>query len=196
MKLLLRLAFIASLCSFIFAESHFVLLNPDGLIVPKSEAFIENLSSELKSKTGFSLYIVALDEIDAKNKAERDLFKQQFLNLPPPPYGIIFFFKSQHKIDIVLNPALKIDKNRIISQYMVPILIQDKELTPPKISASILNGYAQLADEIALHYGANLEQNLIVDRSGSKDYIHYLVYTMFGVMFGLIGIVYFLRKKR
>lgn len=195
MKLLLRLAFIASLCSFVFAESHFVLSNPDGLIVPKSEAFIENLSSELKSKTGFSLYIVALDTIDAKNKAERDLFKQQFLNLPPP-YGIIFFFKSQHKIDIVLNPALQIDKNRIISQYMVPILMQDKELTPPKISASILNGYAQLADEIALHYGANLEQNLIVDRSGSKDYIHYLVYTMFGVMFGLIGILYFLRKRR
>lgn len=193
MKLLL--AFIASLCSFVFAKSQFVLSNPDGLIVPKSEIFIEKLSSELKDKAGFSLYVVAVDHIVAKDKSERDLFKQQFFNLPPP-YGIIFFFKSQHKIDIVLNPALEIDKNQIISQYMVPILMQEKELTSPKISASILNGYAQLADEIALHYGVHLEENLIVDRSGTKDYVHYLVYTMFGVMFGLIGLLYFLRKRR
>lgn len=195
MKLLLRLAFFAGLCSFVFAESRFVLSNPDGLIVPKSQAFIENLSNELRSKTGFSLYVVAVDHIKAEGKASRDLFKQQFFNLPPP-YGIIFFFKSQHKIDIVLNPPLEIDKNQIITQYMVPILMQEKELTPPKISASILNGYAQLADEIALHYGAHLEQNLIVDRSGIKNFIHYLVYAMFGIMFGLIGLIYFLRKKQ
>lgn len=184
---------IVSLCSFVFAKSHFVLFNPDHLIVQKSEAFIENLSSELKNKTGFSLYVVAVDGIEAKSKADRDLFKQQFLNLPTP-YGIIFFFKSQHKIDIVLNPNLKIDKNEIISQYMVPILMQEKELSPSKISASILNGYAQLADEIALSYGVNLEQNLIVDRSGIKDYIHYLIYIMLGITLALFGLFY-LRKK-
>lgn len=195
MKFFLRLAFMAGLCSFLFAKSQFVLSNPDGLIVPKSETFIERLSSELREKTGFSLYVVAIDQIEAKNKSDRDLFKQKFLNLPPP-YGVIFFFKSQHKIDIVLKPSLEIDKNRIISQYMVPILMQEKELTPPKISASILNGYAQLADEVALYYGTQLEENLIVDRSGSKDYIHYLVYTIFGVTFGLIVLLYFLRKRR
>lgn len=194
MKRSLRLAMIVNLCSLAFAESHFVLLNPDGLIVPKSQVFIENLSAELKSKTGFSLYVVALDYIDAKSKTDRDLFKQQFLNLPAP-YGIIFFFKSQRKIDIVLNPPLKIDKNEIISQYMVPILMQEKELTSPKISASILNGYAQLADEIALNYGAHLEQNLIVDRSGIKDYIHYLIYMVLGIILALFGLLY-LRKKQ
>lgn len=195
MKIFLRLAFVAGLYSFLCAESRFVLSNPDGLIVPKSEVFIEKLSSELREKTGFSLYVVAVDRIKAKDKTDRDLFKQRFLNLPPP-YGVVFFFKSQHKIDIVLNPSLGIDKNRIISQYMVPILMQEKELTSPKISASILNGYAQLADEIALYYGAHLEENLIVDRSGSKDYIHYLVYTIFGITFGLIALLYFSRKRR
>lgn len=194
MRQILGLAIIASFCSFVFAQNRFILSNPDGLIIPKSQAFIEDLSSELKDKTGFSLYVVALDDVNAKSKADRDLFKQQFLNLPSP-YGIIFFFKSQRKIDIVLKPDLNINKNEIISQYMVPILMQEKELLPSNISASILNGYAQLADEIASHYAVKLEKNLIVDRSGMKDYIHYLMYVMLGILLFVFGLSYLGRKK-
>lgn len=194
MKLLLALAFCASLS--LFARGDFLLVNQGGLIVPKSEGFIQNLSSELKSKTGVSLYVVAIDYLESQGKEGRDLVKSEITKTLSPPYGVIFFFQSHRKIDIVLEPSLPIDRNRIISQYMVPILMQDKELTPSKVSASLLNGYAQLADEIASHYGEHLEENLIVDRSGAKDYVHYLIYIIFGVTLGVIALVYFSRKTR
>ena len=185
----------ASLVLPLFSQN-FVLYNPDALIVPKGEAFIELLSTELQEKTSFSLYVVAVDEIQGNDKLHRDLFKKGFLKNLALPYGIIFFFKSQRKIDIILQPSIQsIDQNKIISSYMVPILMQDKELSASKISASILNGYAQLADEIASHYGKTLENNLIVDKSGIQDYVHYLIYVMLGLTFALIGILYLTRKK-
>lgn len=195
MKFFWRLVVLTSLVLPLFSQN-FVLYNPHALIVPKSEAFIELLSTELQEKTGFSLYVVAVDEIQGNDKLHRDLFKKEFLKNLALPYGAIFFFKAQRKIDIILQPSIQsIDQNKIISSYMVPILMQDKELSASKISASILNGYAQLADEIASHYGKTLENNLIVDKSGIQDYVHYLIYVMLGLTFALIGILYLTRKK-
>ena len=80
---------------------------------------------------------------------------------------------------------------------MVPILMQDKKLSNPAISASILNGYAQLAEEIANHFHQELPENIIVDKSGAKNFVHYTFLTMLGMMFLLvIGVYVFGRKKR
>lgn len=196
MKRIMWLVLVTGFHIFLFAKSHFVLYNPNGLIVDKSQDFIEKLSSELKQKTGFSLYVVAVDAIEETSKEERNLWKKSFLDSLTSPYGVIFFFKESRKIDIVMNPDLGIDRGEIISDFMVPILMQDKEMNPSKISAAILNGYAQLADEVASHFGVVLEENLIVDRSGVQDYVHYLVYVMLGIMFGLLGLIYVTRNKR
>ncbi|WP_051420577.1 hypothetical protein [Helicobacter pametensis] len=196
MRKIVWLAYIASLCLRLVASDSFVLGNPDHLIVPKSAGFIQQLSYELKKKTGFSLYVVAVDRIEGSAKEGRESFKQSFLQRLIEPYGVIFFFKEHQKIDIILKPDLGINRGEIISHYMVPILMQEREMPPSKISAAILNGYAQLADEIANHYQINLENNLVVDRSGVQDYVHYLVYAMLGVMFGLIGLIYWTRNKK
>lgn len=195
MKRFLWLVFWASLTLPLISQNHFVLYNPDGLVVSKSQDFIQTLSSELKNKTGVSLYVAAVNDFGGKTKQDRDVFKKRFVSQLSAPYAVIFFFKSHQKIDIVMEPDLGIDRGEIISQYMVPILMQDKEMPPTKISASILNGYAQLADEIAHHFGVSLEGNLIVDKSGAADYVHYAIYVMLGVMFGLIGLIYLTRKK-
>lgn len=178
------------------SRDHFVLYDPDNLIVQKSQGFIQSLSGELKNKTGFSLYVVAVDDFGGKTKQDRNTFKKRFLSQLSDSYAVIFFFKSHQKIDIVIEPDLGIDRGEIISRYMVPILMQDKEMSPAKISASLLNGYAQLANEIAHHFGVSLERNLIVDQSGVADYIHYIIYVMLGSMFGLIGLIYLTRKKK
>lgn len=196
MKIFLKLAFLAGFCLKLISHP-FLLYNPDHLVVPKSQKFIQTLSSELYNKTGFSLYVVAVDRISGDKKSDRDLFKKTLQKDLVPPYGVIFFFKSDQKIDIVLNPKQSaIDPNQIITSYMVPILMQEKDLPSSKISASILNGYAQLADEIASFYGKTLENNLIVDRSGIQNYVHYLIYVLFAVMFGLIAIIFLTRKKQ
>ena len=132
------------------------------------------------------------EELEGENQKEiRKKWKEGILQNLKAPYGVIFFVKSHKKIDIILNPPIKgIDSSRIITEYMVPILMQDKGLPNPKISASILNGYAQLADEIAQSKQVSLENNLIVDRSGSQNLVRYSIYVMLAIMFTIIVLIY------
>lgn len=157
------------------------------------------LSEELYQKSGVALYVAVRDELEGENQKEvRKAWKEGILQNLTAPYGVIFFVKSHKKIDIVLNPEIKgIDGSRIITEYMVPILMQEKGLPNPKVSASILNGYAQLADEIAESKGQSLENNLIVDKSGSNNLVRYFIYVMLGIMFTIIALIYiFARLKK
>lgn len=176
--------------------NHYVISN--AFLNQKSVDFVEKISSELYEKTGVRLYIVSVDSLQAEGKQEREKFKTSILKDLNKPYGVIFFIKSHKKIDIVLNPKIdSINPDTIITEYMVPILMQDKKLSNPAISASILNGYAQLAEEIANHFHQELPENIIVDKSGAKNFVHYTFLTMLGMMFLLvIGVYVFGRKKR
>lgn len=180
-------------------SQNFVLQNQGEILNSKSIDFIQQLSSELSEKTGVALYVAVRDELVGENAKEaRRAWKEEILSHLKAPYGVIFFVKSHKKIDIVLNPEIKgIDSSEIITEYMVPILMQEKGLPNPKVSASILNGYAQLADEIAESKKVSLENNLIVDKSGSKNLVRYSIYVMLAIMFTIIALIYvFGRKKK
>lgn len=183
----------------LFSQSY-VLQNQGNILSPKSIGFIEQLSQELFEKTGVALYVAVADNLEGSGDAKevRKEWKQNLLQSLSSPYGVIFLVKSHKKIDIVLQPQIKsIDANEIITEYMVPILMQEKGLPNPKVSASILNGYAQLADEIAEHYHQSLQNNLIVDKSGSRNLVRYSIYLMLGIMFTIIALIYvFGRKKK
>lgn len=183
----------------LFSQSY-VLQNQGNILSPKSIGFIEQLSQELFEKTGVALYVAVADNLEGGGDAKevRKEWKQNLLQSLSSPYGVIFLVKSHKKIDIVLQPQIKgIDSDEIITEYMVPILMQEKGLPNPKVSASILNGYAQLADEIAEHYHQSLQNNLIVDKSGSRNLVRYSIYLMLGIMFTIIALIYvFGRKKK
>lgn len=183
----------------LFSQSH-VLQNQGNILSPKSIGFIEQLSQELFEKTGVALYVAVTDNLQGSGDAKevRKEWKQNLLQSLSSPYGVIFLVKSHKKIDIILQPQIQgIDANKIITEYMVPILMQEKGLPNPKVSASILNGYAQLADEIAEHYHQSLQNNLIVDKSGSRNLVRYSIYLMLGIMFTIIALIYvFGRNKK
>lgn len=199
MRFFSRLILWIGLISAPLFSQNFVLQNQGEILNPKSIDFIEKLSSELSEKTGIALYVAVRDELVGENAKEaRVAWKEEILSSLKAPYGVIFFVKSHKKIDIVLNPEIKgIDSSEIITEYMVPILMQEKGLPNPKVSASILNGYAQLADEIAESKKVSLENNLIVDKSGSKNLVRYSIYVMLAIMLTIIALIYvFGRKKK
>lgn len=179
-------------------SQNYVLQNQGSILAPKATEFIEQLSQELFEKTGVALYVAVREDLQGEGDARelRKQWKQKTLASLKTPYGVVFFLKSQKKIDIILQPQIQdIDIGEIITKYMVPILIQEKGLPNPKVSASILNGYAQLADEIAESNQQKLQNNLIVDKSGSQNFIRYSIYLMLGIMFTIIAFVYFFGRK-
>lgn len=180
-------------------SQNFVLQNQGNILPLKSINFINELSKELFEKTGVALYVAVAEDLQGSGEAKemRGEWKQKILSSLKPPYGVIFLVKSHKKIDIVLDPKISsIDEGEIITEYMVPILVQEKGLPNPKVSASILNGYAQLADEIAESKGESLENNLIVDKSGSRNLVRYSIYLMLGIMLTIIALIYVFGRKR
>lgn len=178
-------------------HSSFILDNDSSLLVPKTTGFVEKLSSELKDKTGFSLYIDILDRQSLDTKDKRLAYEKQIESSLNKPYGIIFFFLVDKKIDIVLSDDAKnmFDINDVFFSYMAPLLPEkDSDLTPERISAIILNGYSEIADRIADKYNIHLVNNFPSENlnQGAK----LLLWAMLIVLVGIFIIIYFFKGKK
>ncbi|WP_238700250.1 hypothetical protein [Helicobacter jaachi] len=181
-----------------------MLDNPDWLLVPKSVAFVQTLSNELFTKTGYSLYVALVDKtpqdasLNLDSKASREHYKQSLTKHLSPPYTLIVFMKNDEKMDIISSqPQTYLDEEKVYFEYMVPLLPKQKDeaLTPQRISAIVLNGYAQAADMIAAHFDVKLEHNMKVDESGGQEFVRFSMYIMLLIMFGILALIYFTRRK-
>lgn len=218
-----RLVFASLLCLCFaytdeFNSKTYVIDNPDFLLIPKSVDFVEILSNELFSKTGYSLYVAVVDKTpEVENTADKkqdnsqsnkelsqDLtlkraqYKDSLIKNAKAPYTLIFFMREDMKMGLLSsNPNTYFDEDKVYFEYMVPLLPKqkDEELSPQLVSAIILNGYAQAADMIAEHFNVKLENNMSVDESGGREFVRFSMYVMLLVMFGIIGIIYLTRKK-
>ncbi|WP_180762705.1 hypothetical protein [Helicobacter sp. 12S02232-10] len=175
----------------------FVLDNQSGLLIPKSAAFVQRVSSELKYKTGFSFYVDVVDKASLNSKQERKDYKNNVISKFSPPYGVLFFFRQAKKIDIVLSEDSKdlFNTDQIFFDYIAPLLPEkDVDLTPQRISAIILNGYSEIADRIADKYGVNLENNF--PSENQNLFVRVILYLMLFSLVGLFIVVYFFKRHR
>ena len=192
-----------------YSFKNYVLDNSDSLLIPKSVGFIDTLSNEIFSKTGFSLYIAVVDKIPENlkhsviggdnfveqdmKKLYRDRYKKNLTKDLPQPYAVLVFMREDKKMDILSStPKEYFDEDKVYYEYMVPLLPKEKDeaLTPQLISAIMLNGYSEAADMIAAHFSVKLENNMPVDESGGREFVRFSMYAMLLIMFGIIGIIY------
>lgn len=187
---------------FALAQNTYIVDNRDGLIVPKSVAFIEQLSSELFTQTSFSLFVAAIDQTPLASELNpeqaREQYKKTLIHALPKPYTIIVFMKNDQKIDIISSdPDTFLNEFRIFMEYMVPLLPKqnDEILSPERISAIILNGYVEAADMVASHFGITLEHDFRTNDIGGREFVRVSMYLMLLIMFGTLGFIYLKRKK-
>ena len=190
----------------------YILDNRSFLLVPKSVEFVEILSNELFSKTGYSLYVAVVDKTPESQqniidetlppkelaKLRRTQYKDSLLQHLKAPYTLIFFMRDDEKMGIISSePHKYFNEDKVYFEYMVPLLPKQKDeaLTPQLISAVVLNGYASAADMIASHFDVGLENNMPIDESGGREFVRFSMYAMLLIMFGIIGVIYLTRKK-
>ncbi|WP_334091495.1 hypothetical protein [Helicobacter typhlonius] len=181
----------------------YILDNRSFLLVPKSVEFVEILSNELFSKTGYSLYVAVVDKTPESQqniidetlppkelaKLRRTQYKDSLLQHLKAPYTLIFFMRDDEKMGIISSePHKYFNEDKVYFEYMVPLLPKQKDeaLSPQLVSAVVLNGYAQAADMIAEHFDVKLENNMPVDESGGRDFVRFSMYAMLLIMFGII----------
>ncbi|PAF52309.1 hypothetical protein [Helicobacter sp. 13S00477-4] len=191
-----RLFFCLFLPIFLFANS-FVFDNQDNLLIPKSVDFVQAVSTELKYKTGFSLYVDVSTDASLDSKETREEHQNIILTTLKPPYGIIFFYRPTKKINIILSRDSQklFDVDQVFFDYIAPLLPEkDIDLTPQRISAIILNGYSEIADRIADRYGVTLENNFPSDNQNL--FVRVILYLMLIILIGLFVIVYFFKRGK
>jgi len=162
-------------------------LKNDNIISEKSQPKLVKMMSELKYKTGVSVYAVAVNNMGGKSMA---IYREEIANTLKDPYVAIILAVEEKKLEMIMSEKLKavIDKDEILDDYMLPIMVDKrKDITKEtQYTAALFNGMAQVADTLAEARGIILEESI---RSDSKNFttgLRWLTYLMILTTAGLV----------
>lgn len=183
-----------SFSSLLRADFGFII-GESTLLIDKTGMKINEISSELKEKSGVSIYVTALESIGSKDLKEFEAEIESKLNAP---YVWLYIIKDIKKINIKNSSELdkKFDKKTVFWDYIMPIIPKnDKELTNERISAAMLNGYSQIVEDIAKAYKVELKSAITSQRSWFDLLLNYLFYGMVITVVVILAISYIKSKK-
>jgi hypothetical protein len=177
---------------FVSAYAKPELLN-EKVIMESANIKINDMITELYSKTNTSIVVHLKEKLPDGNILN---YEKNISATLQKPYVLIVFAGKEQKVDIVVSDDLKnvIDRNKILNTYIIPILgAEDKNSLEAKYSAAVLNGVAEMADEIAESKGIKLNSSI---GSESKNFIQGLRVVFYGIIFGAIVIYAYMAYKR
>ena len=132
----------------------------DDILNPKAAKIIENIANELKTKTGVNGYVVATNEnfperfnlVEYSKRYEANISKPFVLLIFAP--NAIITKKSGEKGRIAILPSSKkiaelYDKSDVIDATIDVIAVKDKNSKEDKFNIGVVQGFSELADQIA-----------------------------------------------
>lgn len=202
----LRIGVIFSLLFFLsqnlFANDY--ILNDDGLIDQRAKEKINQIGAETKSKLGVNVYLYVKSSLklakDIKTKEKYDYirdYENQIVSTLEKPYVLMTMAVEDIHVNLLFSKDLEkvIDKDDILNGYVVPLLAsKDKNTLFAKVSAATLNGYAAIADTIALTKNIKLQSSIGNQGKISSTIWRVLMYTL--VVIGLLTYIYAVMRKR
>lgn len=205
-KKFLKVGVILSLLLFLsqnlFAQGY--ILNHDGLIDPRAQEKINQIGNEVKSKLGVNIYVYAKSTLgfaeDMERKAKFDYIKNYEKDILPAlkkPYVLLTMSAEDMYVNLIYTKQLDgiLDKDEILDGYVVPLLAsKDKNTLFAKVSASMLNGYAAIADTIAEKKNIKLETS--IGNQGKVSSTIWRVLMYFLIITGLLAYTYAILKKK
>ncbi|MCR6593968.1 hypothetical protein [Campylobacter insulaenigrae] len=150
MKNILKGGFITAIFLCFVSLSHAEILLNDNILNVSIEQNISTTSKQIKEITGIDIALALSDtkSFEYLQKYEQNLTK---------PYILLVFSKISHRVDIFASDDAKsfFDKERVLSPYpekgtILPILANPKQ--KDIYNAAILNGYADIADQVASYF--------------------------------------------
>jgi uncharacterized membrane protein YgcG len=179
------------LLSVSWLNASYVIVN-DGIISQKVSQKVETMGSELFAKSGVSVYVAIPSSLEGKSIVE---YGNELSSELKNPYVLLSLAKNEEQVDIVYSKSLesRFDKEGILSPLpwsgtIIPILTAKKE--NDKYNAAVLNGYADIVEQIADSYGMKLDSAL---GNVNKDIYHYLKIGIYGFLL-IVFARYFYRK--
>lgn len=188
----------------IFASSVGYVLEGDGLLNEKVFAKINEIGHELYSKTGVQVFVYVEKQyllenaVDAKSKFDAiKKYEKQIIKDMGSDYAVIAISFEHKHINLLMSERVGsfIDKDEILNDYIVPLLASnDKNTIEAKVSASVLNGYSQIAEEIAGKHNIKLQNNIESSNKTFGDIWKIFMYIL--IIGGLFAYGYALIKRK
>ena len=171
------------------------MFSTPGLMNQKTIDKIELIGSELKQKTNIALYVYANKTIDGKTMVK---YREEIRKKHKDPFIVLLFAQKEQKVDIISSTNLKdkFNKDDILDPFsgtIIPLLITKpkKDAIDDRAGASMLNGYADIAEQVADSYNIELESGIGNSNRNIINTIRVIFYAAI-----LIILVLYFRKKR
>jgi len=177
------------------ANANFIVVN-DNIISPKASVKIESLGKELYLKTKVNVYVAATKSLDNVTIKE---YEKSLVPTLKKPFVILALAKDAQKVDIMNSRALddKFDKESTLSPFpwsgtIIPLLSAKK--AHDKYNAALLNGYADIVEQIASSYNVKLEGSI---GNTNKSIYQYLQIGIYGFLLIVLGRYFYqyIRRK-
>jgi hypothetical protein len=180
------------------------ILNTGGLLDERAFIKINEIGSEVKSKLNMNIYL----DVKGNNGINPDLPMREKIKLMKQkeaelvanlvkPYVILTIALDQKYSNILYSQGLKniIDRDDILDGYVIPLLAaKDKNTLISKVSASVFNGYAQIADSIAKSKDIKLVSSIGSEGKTASSIWKVFMYTM--VLIGIISYFFIILKEK
>ena len=159
----------------------------DDILEEKTALKIEEMGQELFAKSGVKVILIA-----KKNGNENILaFEQNFAKDLTPPYALLTLFQAEQKVDVYTSPGLEkeFDREALLSPLpwkgtIIPLLTsKNKEVG---VSTALLNGYAELVEEIAQYRKIELESAIGSANKTTINLVRVLLYSFMAIVIVLI----------
>lgn len=180
------------------------ILNDDKLIDTRAEEKISEIGNEVKNKIGVNIYIHVKSTLglpkDIKTKDKLEFirnYENQILTKVKKPYVLLTMSAEDTHVNLLYSEDLIpiIKKDEILDEYVIPLLAsKDKNTLFSKVSASMLNGYSAIADNLAEAKNVKLENNIGNEGKVSSTIWRILMYTL--VVSGLLLYTYIVLRKK
>ncbi|QOG12616.1 hypothetical protein [Arcobacter sp. FWKO B] len=193
-RVFITLFFLFSTCLFGATPTTNPYILTDDLLDIRAASKIYEIGSEVKAKLGVNLYIYAKEnygmdiDIPTEEKIKRiKEIEDELIKDLKKPYAILTLSVDQVHVNLLMSDDLNsiLNKNEILNNYVVPLLAsKDKNTLYAKVSAALLNGYAEIGDRLAKSRGIELESSI-----GSAGYTAGTIWKMIMYTLVLGGIV-------
>ena len=177
------ISLLAMLLPLLLNASHFI---KNDLITPKAAIKIEEIGNELSSKTGVNLYVMATNEhfseglnlIEYSRKYESNISKPYILLIFAP--NALITAKSGETGRVGIIPSSKelvslYDRSSVIDATIDVVAAKDKNSKRDKYNIGVVQGYSELADQIADAKGVEMTKTIPNETRNIIGVLKYLV---------------------
>ena len=183
-----KLIFIFLLSQSLALGANFVI-NNDEILSQKVSVKLNEIGSELYAKSGINLVVGVY-----KDGELEALFKDQNLS---SPYAFLLLIKGKKKVEIFAdaNTSKLFNKEQILSVNpesgtIIPILVSKNG--KDVYNAAILNGYADIAEQIASSLNFQLESSV---GNSNKTTLNFLRFFIYGLVAFFIIVIFYKKVK-